>query len=156
MEYLSNWQNENRLFYFQNDNFKTTPPVKTYTSLEETHLPKFIQKKHKLQEQNLYYSQSSIDANTKHCYERLRESSTLDQISFRLEEFNEHLNKFPLSQNLANRLGTQKLVKNLGQNYPAVQGLAIEILGRLGYQEPLNTSPGIRILSIDGGGMKGK
>jgi calcium-independent phospholipase A2-gamma len=70
-----------------------------------------------------------------------------------------HLNKFPLAAILANKMGAQDLVKNICvrdfNGDTLNQGLCRETLARLGYQEQLNSSPGIRILSIDGGGMKG-
>ena len=103
-------------------------------SLSET-FPKFIQKRNNLKENFLYYSQSSIDSNTRHCVERLKEATTIESIKFRLEEFNLHLNKFPLSAILANKMGTQQLVKNIRnicQKDASIQGLCLETLARLG------------------------
>merc|ERR1719418_298483 len=88
--------------YFNSDNLqknsnmsttiqqKTTEALKTETEAK----PKFIQKRENLQENYSYYSQSSIDSNTKHCVARLKEATTTislttkDSIKFRLEEFN--------------------------------------------------------------------
>ena len=75
--------------------------------------------------------------------------------NFRLLELNKHLDKFPLSRNLANNMQAQKTVMNLGVKYPELIGLCAEVLARLGIKSMLNNSPGLRILSIDGGGMKG-
>ena len=97
-------------------------------------LPKFIQKRDNLKENFQYFSQSSIDSNTKHCVERLKEANTIESIKFRLEEFNLHLNKFPLAAILANKMGTQQLVKNIHirQKDSSMQGLCLETLARLG------------------------
>ena len=127
-------------------------------SAKKQELPKFIQKRENMKDRNLYYSQSAIDSNTRHCVERLKESNTSLSTEFRLEELNSHLHKFPLAAILANKLGAQPLVHSLfkqNKENESLQGLCKEILGRLGYQEQLSTSPGLRILSIDGGGMKG-
>ena len=51
---------------------KTTEALKTETEAK----PKFIQKRENLQENYSYYSQSSIDSNTKHCVARLKEATT--------------------------------------------------------------------------------
>ena len=119
-------------------------------------LPKFIEKREKMKDKQLYYSQSAIDSNTKHCMERLKESQTAASAQFRLEQLNKHLHNFPLSANLANKLKAPKQVLKLAHQYPNLHGLCQEVLGRLGYPEStLKSSPGIRILSIDGGGMKG-
>jgi calcium-independent phospholipase A2-gamma len=137
---------------------KTNEALKTETEAK----PKFIQKRENMQENYSYYSQSSIDSNTRHCVDRLKEATTTisltttESIKFRLEEFNVHLNKFPLAAILANKMGAQEIVKNIrGLNSDTLQGHCLETLARLGYQEQLTSSPGIRILSIDGGGMKG-
>ena len=140
---------------------KTTEALKTETEAK----PKFIQKRENMQENYSYYSQSSIDSNTRHCVDRLQEATTTisltttESIKFRLEEFNVHLNKFPLAAILANKMGAQDLVKNICvrdfNGDTLNQGLCRETLARLGYQEQLTSSNGIRILSIDGGGMKG-
>ena len=51
---------------------KTNEALKTETEAK----PKFIQKRENLQENYSYYSQSSIDSNTKHCVARLKEATT--------------------------------------------------------------------------------
>ena len=43
----------------------------------------------------------------------------------------------------------------IGTKYPNLSCLCAEVLARLGQQTQLNNSKGLRILSIDGGGMKG-
>ena len=108
-----------------------------------------------MKDKQLYYSQSAIDSNTRHCMERLKECETSASSEFRLEQLNKHLHEFPLSANLANKMRAQSQVVKLSNRYPHLHGLCQEVLGRLGYQERLRGSPGIRILSIDGGGMKG-
>ena len=109
-----------------------------------------------MKDKQLYYSQSAIDSNTRHCMGRLKESQTAASAQFRLEQLNEHLHNFPLSANLANKLKATKQVVKLAHQYPDLHGLCQEVLGRLGYFEStLKNSPGLRILSIDGGGMKG-
>ena len=105
---------------------------KTTEDSKANSLPKFIQKRENMKENYLYYSQSSIDSNTRHCVERLKEASTEESIKFRLEEFNVHLNKFPLAAILANKMGTQELVKNIRQKDKTMQGLCLETLARLG------------------------
>ena len=108
-----------------------------------------------MKDKELYYSQSAIDSNTRHCMERLKECETSAATEFRLEQLNKHLHEFPLSANLANKMKAQSKVLSLANQHPHLYGLCQEVLGRLGYQERLKLSPGIRILSIDGGGMKG-
>ena len=74
---------------------------------------------------------------------------------FRLLELNKHLDKFPLSRTLANSMQAQEIVMKLGVKYPTLSGLCAEVLARLGQKSFMVNSPGMRILSIDGGGMKG-
>ena len=107
-----------------------------------------------MKDRNLYYSQSAIDSNTRHCVERLKECRNT-ALEFRLEELNTHLHKFPLAAISANKLDSQNVVHKICRENPGLEGLCKEVLGRLGYQESLKASPGLRILSIDGGGMKG-
>lgn len=102
-------------------------------------------------------SQNAIDSQTKYCLARIRESQNPEAIQFRLEEFNRHLQNFPLSRILANKLKTQRTLlqlKNISKNNPKFLAICSEVLGRLGHSQPIQSSPGIRILSIDGGGMK--
>lgn len=122
---------------------------------ESQELPKFIQKRRKLKELNIYHSQSTIDAHTRQCVQRLKESLTMESLIYRLDQFNEHLHKFPLAADLANKMHAQEIIWKIFSEQETTQGLCIEILGRLGYQEQLQASQGVRILSIDGGGMKG-
>ena len=75
--------------------------------------------------------------------------------NFRLLELNKHLDKFPLSRTLANSMQAQEIVMKLGVKYTALSGLCAEVLARLGQKSFMVNSPGMRILSIDGGGMKG-
>ena len=115
---------------------KTTEETTTETK------PKFIQKRDNLKENYLYYSQSSIDSNTKHCVQRIKESTTVESIKFRLEEFNVHLNKFPLAAIQANKMGAQELVKSLrdrNSNSENLKGLCLETLARLGEDKYFQT-----------------
>ena len=116
-------------------------------------VPKFIEKREKYKD--LYFSQSAIDTNTIHVMTGLKLVKDEQSANFRLLELNKHLDKFPLSRNLANNMQAQKTVMNLGVKYPELSGLCAEVLARLGIKSMLNNSPGLRILSIDGGGMKG-
>ena len=125
----------NSYFLLQNSDMSAKSQEKSADDTLSETFPKFIQKRNNLKENFLYYSQSSIDSNTRHCVERLKEATTIESIKFRLEEFNLHLNKFPLSAILANKMGTQQLVKNIRnirQKDASIQGLCLETLARLG------------------------
>ena len=116
-------------------------------------VPKFIQKREKYKD--LYFSQSAVDSNTIHVMTGLKLVNSEESADFRLKELNKHLDTFPLSRTLANKYYAQEIVINLGSKYPHLSGLCAEVLARLGQQTQLNNSRGVRILSIDGGGMKG-
>lgn len=117
--------------------------------------PKFIEKRDKLRSQKLYKSQESIDVNTIQYLNRLKESEIVESIQFHLEQFNRHLQEYPIARILANKKDTPKVILSIQREHPQLLELTSEVLARLGYHANLTGSKGIRILSIDGGGMKG-
>lgn len=120
--------------------------------------PKFVIRQSKL------VSKAEIDAITRRCLEELRDSGTPQR---NLENLNAHLAQFPFAKGLATKLGAVAAVAEasslrsslLADSFrtPSMvdpSGVAKEVLARLGHVDPL-PGRGIRILSIDGGGMKG-
>ena len=87
-----------------------------------------------------------------------------ESIRVNLEELNNHLAQFPFAKGYATKLGVipdiirirNDAVKRCGNDAASFEiGLAAkEALARLGHVSAL-PSKGIRILCIDGGGMKG-
>ena len=121
---------------------------------EKEAVPKFIQRREKVKQ---HVSQNIIDNHTRYCVANISVSKTEDALIFRLSEFKKHLQSYPHSREYACKLKAQQLLLGI-RGYSAsveVKKLTSELLGRLGYQDPLWKSKGIRILSIDGGGMKG-
>jgi len=120
---------------------------------EASKIPKF-----KIRQQN-FVSQIEIDKNTMFYMARLKEAigvggNNADAIQ-RFDEFNRHLSDFPFAKGLATKLGAiPDAIKAERSEDLAVRLAAKETLTRLGVVNPLPMK-GIRILSIDGGGMKG-
>eukprot|EP00095_Tigriopus_kingsejongensis_P010573 snap_masked-scaffold1137_size60140-processed-gene-0.4 protein:Tk10573 transcript:snap_masked-scaffold1137_size60140-processed-gene-0.4-mRNA-1 annotation:"conserved hypothetical protein" len=102
-------------------------------------------------------SKAVIDARTRACVQSLRNYAIYDSALVRkLEIFNHHLHEYPWAKGVAVRshaISQMLHVRDKTAN-ESVQMLIREGLDRLGYQEPVG-SRGIRILSLDGGGMKG-
>lgn len=102
-------------------------------------------------------SKAAIDARTKSCVENLRSTASLDSAVLKpLEVFNNHLYQYPFAKGVAvrNHAVSQLLHIRDKSDNESVKMVAREGLNLLGYQEPVR-SPGIRILCLDGGGMKG-
>ena len=141
------------IFFLQHNVDDIKNKIINKTSEPIPQVPKFIQKREKYKD--LYFSQAAVDTNTIHVMSGLKLVNSEESADFRLKELNKHLDTFPLSRTLANKYYAQEIVIKLGSKYPNLSGLCAEVLARLGQQTQLNNSKGLRILSIDGGGMKG-
>ncbi|TRY74653.1 hypothetical protein TCAL_00576 [Tigriopus californicus] len=102
-------------------------------------------------------SKAAIDARTRSCVANLRSTASLDSAVLKpLEVFNNHLYQYPFAKGVAVRSHavSQLLhIRDKSEN-ESVKMVAREGLNLLGYQEAVG-SQGIRILCLDGGGMKG-
>ncbi|OQR68470.1 calcium-independent phospholipase A2-gamma-like [Tropilaelaps mercedesae] len=101
-------------------------------------------------------TQDDIDARSRHLIYAIQTADLPSVLTRRLEEFSEHILRFPDSRaTLINDKALSVLleVKMKTRDEP-VRALTRECLSLLGYAEPPG-APGIRILSIDGGGVRG-
>ena len=122
------------------------------TSPKKEEVPKFVIL------QRSHVGKADIDRITTRCLVNLSaslQSETLNESLMQLNYLNDHLARFPFAKGFATKLHAISKVKK-AKNHPdtSVCLAAKEALARLGYVEAL-TSRGIRILCIDGGGMKG-
>ncbi len=141
--------------YFTSDNlWKIVSANETKTVISSNKLPKFIQR---LEKNKNHLSREAIEANLKACLDNIKTTTTKEDLILRLSELVEHLQKYPRSREYAHVLKAEAVLLEIrGRSVsPEIKRLCSEILARIGYIEPLTKSKGIRILSIDGGGMKG-
>ncbi len=104
-------------------------------------------------------SREEVDAKTKKLVQALFLTATTDRSHVkRLEEFSLHMLKYPEAKGVAirnNAIGRILDILEQSDGNQATKLQAREALAYLGYHEPLKSAGGIRILAIDGGGMRG-
>jgi len=102
------------------------------------------------------YTKATVDEVTRHLVGSLHLSTGEPQVVQQLEMLCKHLQSFPWAKNLAGREQARGHILSIQSRYPSgeVSLLCREALSRLGHPRPLS-GPGIRVLSIDGGGMRG-
>nr|CAD7575590.1 unnamed protein product [Timema californicum] len=98
----------------------------------------------------------SINARTRHVIQSVSSAQSPEATLKRLEELSTHLTLYPESKILAVKEGTIRMLLNLrrGTKDPTTLGVIREVCTVLGHMDPL-PGRGIRILSIDGGGIRG-
>ncbi|XP_022695114.1 calcium-independent phospholipase A2-gamma-like isoform X1 [Varroa jacobsoni] len=104
----------------------------------------------------LLRTQDDIDARSRHLIRAIQLADLPSVMTQRLEEFSEHLLRYPNSRATVindKALSVLLEVKMKTRDEP-VRALTRQCLSVLGYAEPPR-GPGIRILSIDGGGVRG-
>ena len=113
-------------------------------------IPYFVKRQAKL------VRKAEIDRTTEVCVSKLVISPwTGPTAAYELENFNSHLAQFPFAKGYATKLGAiPAIVRFKGHQDLSIRSAAKETLARLGYVDVL-PHKGIRILCIDGGGMKG-
>nr|CAD7264150.1 unnamed protein product [Timema shepardi] len=101
-------------------------------------------------------SKESINARTRHVIQSVSSAQSPEATLKRLEELSTHLTLYPESKILAVKEGTVRMLLNLrrGTKDPTTLGVIREVCTVLGHMDPL-PGRGIRILSIDGGGIRG-
>jgi len=103
------------------------------------------------------YSKSTVDARTRFCVNSLRGAGPSETRCLRrLEALCTHLHEFPYGKGVAVREGVvgELLAIRQRTNNPSIVIQANEALELIGHQDPLPRR-GIRVLSLDGGGMRG-
>ncbi|XP_003744249.1 calcium-independent phospholipase A2-gamma [Galendromus occidentalis] len=117
---------------------------------------KEITKELRQAEQNRLRSVDDIDARSRHLIREIQGADLPCALAKRLEEFSEHILLYPNSRaTLINDKALSVLLKIRRKSHDEnVLGLTRECLSLLGYVQPPN-SAGVRILSIDGGGVRG-
>ncbi|EFA06525.2 calcium-independent phospholipase A2-gamma [Tribolium castaneum] len=101
-------------------------------------------------------SKCSISSQTQHVIQSLESAENEDALLSRIEAFISHLQQFPEGRNSAIRAGAVRILLRIRQNVPngSIQGAVREALAILGHSDPVRAN-GIRILSMDGGGIRG-
>nr|CAD7460194.1 unnamed protein product [Timema tahoe] len=101
-------------------------------------------------------SQESVNSRTRHVIQSVSSAHSPEATLKRLEELSTHLTLYPESKILAVKEGTVRMLLNLrrGTKDPTTLGVIREVCTVLGHMDPL-PGRGIRILSIDGGGIRG-
>ncbi|KAK9686358.1 Patatin-like phospholipase [Popillia japonica] len=105
---------------------------------------------------NLVISQTSISSRTRHVIFSISNAETAESKLRRIEELSSHIKQFPEAKNNAVKEGAIRLLLRVRQktNDLQIQAAISEALTILGHTNPL-PGRGIRILSIDGGGIRG-
>ncbi|KAK3932560.1 Calcium-independent phospholipase A2-gamma [Frankliniella fusca] len=101
-------------------------------------------------------SKHTIHSRTQHVINAVASAVSVPSRLKRLEDLLEHFYRFPESKLYAGKEGAVNVllrVRNEAKDEPTI-ALSREILSTLGYVDPV-PGPGIRVLSIDGGGIRG-
>ncbi|CAM1313971.1 PNPLA8 (predicted) [Pycnogonum litorale] len=104
-----------------------------------------------------FYTKQSVDMRTRSIVKSLRMCSSNMSYHVRLKEMARHVYTFPESTHLFLKEGSLQLLLNIRNRTKDefIECECREILTLLGYVEPITKSRGLRVLSIDGGGMRG-
>ncbi|KAF7996639.1 hypothetical protein HCN44_002285 [Aphidius gifuensis] len=105
---------------------------------------------------NKNISENSIVSRTKHVLNSIVTAESLSSKAKRIEDFLSHIDQYPEARHHAIKEGAIRIFLKARQktNNKEIQAGIREGLAVLGYIEPVSRR-GIRILSIDGGGMRG-
>ncbi|XP_044737870.1 calcium-independent phospholipase A2-gamma-like isoform X2 [Chrysoperla carnea] len=110
----------------------------------------------KQKQQNLIISKSSISSRTSHIITMIATAESEESLLKRIQALSEHLSQFPDAKNQAVKGGAIRVLLRIRENRKseALQATICEAFARLGHVDP-PLGRGIRILSIDGGGIRG-
>ncbi|KRT85753.1 hypothetical protein AMK59_230 [Oryctes borbonicus] len=105
---------------------------------------------------NLVISQSGMSSRTRHVIFSIAQAETIESKLHRVEGLTNHIKQYPEAKNNAVKGGAIRLLLRVRHRTKElhVQAAISEALTILGYSNPL-PGRGIRILSIDGGGIRG-
>ncbi|XP_026288906.1 calcium-independent phospholipase A2-gamma isoform X1 [Frankliniella occidentalis] len=115
-----------------------------------------IQEKSKWRTQKETVSKHTVHSRTQHVISAVASAVSVQSRLKRLEDLLEHFYRFPESKMYAGKEGAVNVllrVRNEAKDEPTI-AISREILTILGYVDPV-PGPGIRVLSIDGGGIRG-
>ncbi|XP_044263823.1 calcium-independent phospholipase A2-gamma-like isoform X2 [Tribolium madens] len=148
-KYIGQISHFNRLARHDSETSGNLPTVfKTKPGIEAKVAPKWKNKGR--------VSKCSISSQTHHVILSLESAENEDALLSRIEAFISHLQQFPEGRNSAIRAGAVRILLRIRQKVPNsnIQGAVREALAILGYSDPVKAN-GIRILSMDGGGIRG-
>ncbi|XP_017777635.1 PREDICTED: calcium-independent phospholipase A2-gamma-like isoform X2 [Nicrophorus vespilloides] len=128
--------------------------MKMSNSNEEPQVPKEVVPRWKNEVPSI--TKNSIMSRTRHVIDSIVNAETEESRLKRIEELSFHIHQYPEAKNAAVKEGAIRLLLRIrGQTQnPIVIGAINEVFALLGHCDPL-PGRGIRILSIDGGGIRG-
>ncbi|XP_068894278.1 calcium-independent phospholipase A2-gamma-like isoform X2 [Tenebrio molitor] len=124
--------------------------------IEETRDNVKIQKVAKWKEKEIIISEESVASRTQQILALLLNARSQESILNRIEDLNNHLNKYPQAKHIAVKNHAICLLLKIKQRTidHEITSAVNEALALLGYASPV-PGKGVRILSIDGGGVRG-
>ncbi|KAJ3638115.1 hypothetical protein MTP99_001523 [Tenebrio molitor] len=124
--------------------------------IEETRDNVKIQKVAKWKEKEIIISGESVASRTQQILALLLNARSQESILNRIEDLNNHLNKYPQAKHIAVKNHAICLLLKIKQRTidNEITSAVNEALALLGYASPV-PGKGVRILSIDGGGVRG-